>query len=102
MILCKKLKNVYSCFIPQDLTEMAVSWANKNLFEWNEKFSWMKRVLRKKWNILLSPEMYENTRKWRWGKLASWSRSTTGAGIQTGSDSMFENTGIPTKDEHLQ
>jgi hypothetical protein len=25
-----------------------------------------------------------------------------GVGLQTGSDTMFENIGIPTKDEHLQ
>jgi hypothetical protein len=24
------------------------------------------------------------------------------SGLQTGSDTMFENTGIPTEDEHLQ
>jgi hypothetical protein len=33
IILCKKFKNVYSSFIPPDLTEMVVSWANGNLFE---------------------------------------------------------------------
>jgi hypothetical protein len=26
----------------------------------------------------------------------------TGSGLQRGSDTMFDNTGIPTEDEHLQ
>jgi hypothetical protein len=31
MILHKNLKNAYSGFIPPNLTEMAVSWAKKNV-----------------------------------------------------------------------
>ena len=100
--LQKLKKNAYSDFIPPDLTVMVASWENGNLFEWKEKCPWMKQVLRMQWNSPLSPKMYRKSRKWRWGNSASWSQSTTGAGLQTGSDTMFDNTGIPTEDEHLQ
>jgi hypothetical protein len=49
-----------------------------------------------------NPRNVRNDRKWRLGKSSSQSRSITGAGLQTGSNTMFENTGIPTEDEHLQ
>ena len=32
-MLCKNLKDVYSGFIPPDMTEMVISWENINLFQ---------------------------------------------------------------------
>jgi hypothetical protein len=48
------------------------------------------------------PRNVQKCQKMEMRQLASRSRSTTGAGLQTGSDTMFDNTGIPTEDEHLQ
>jgi len=56
----QKFKREYPGFIPPDLTKMVVSWENINLFEWNEKCSWLKWVLQMQWNNHFSPEKYGN------------------------------------------
>jgi hypothetical protein len=53
------------------------------------------------WNNPLNQKMYKNDRNQRCGNTNSRSRSTMGVGLQMHSDTMFDNTSIPTKDEHL-
>ena len=52
-------------------------------------------------NIPLRLEMYGNGINQRCGNTASRSQSTTRTGLQMHSDTMFDNTGIPTEDEHI-